>query len=299
MGLFVTTNRVFATAPPAGLENSKHVNQLFHPLQSMSLSFLCFLNEFSCEQPCPLGTYGVMCRKACECESKQCHPQSGACESVSHVMIASLNSTIANISQNLDRLAKNIDYISASTTTRTELLLNPQTTEIPTDVFNESLVSHPLQYESEIENVTSENRGEGSKKRRVHVAGIGILPSEGNENRLKVIVPHTMQHDNNLLSIILMVLSVALVIIGLGFLYFYRRYHLQKSQMEVALAARNMSLVNGLNAPIILSPSGIPPYGHENVCLHESTDSLGKNSLKSLPDLPAFAQVVRNKVEGM
>lgn len=240
-----------------------------------------------------------MCRKACECESKQCHPQTGACESVSHVMIASLNSTIANISQNLDRLAKNIDYISASTTTHTELILNTQTTEIQMAVFNESFVSHPLQYESEIENVTTENHNENNYKRKIHVAGIGVLPTEGNENQLKVIVPHTLQNDNNLLNIILVVLSMALVIIGLGFLYFYRRYHLQKSQMEVALAARNMSLVNGLNTPIILSPSGLPPYGHENLCLQESTDSLGKNSLKSLPDLPAFAQVVRNKVEGM
>lgn len=241
-----------------------------------------------------------MCRKVCECESKHCHPQTGACESVSHVMIASLNSTIANISQNLDRLAKNIDYISASTTTHTELIVNSQTTEMQAaGFFNESFISHPLQYESEIEIVTTDNYTDSNKERKFHLAGIGVLPTEGNENRLKVIVPHPSHHDNNLLSIILVVMSMALVAIGLGFLYFYRRYHQQKSQMEVALAARNMSLVNGLNTPIILSPSGLPPYGHEGACMHESTDSLGKNSLKSLPDLPAFAQVVRNKIEGM
>uniref|UniRef100_A0A1B0FH76 EMI domain-containing protein n=1 Tax=Glossina morsitans morsitans TaxID=37546 RepID=A0A1B0FH76_GLOMM len=284
-----------------------------------------------CEQPCPLGTHGVMCRKTCECDNKRCHPQTGICDNVfsslnspnvTHVMIASLNSTIANITHNLDRLAKNIDNIASSSTT--EKFLHdyewnsskpvPEVIVIKQDELAHTpkiIVHQPGQgllenihnavKSPDVIHVITNGLGEEhnvSQENKLQMAGFATIP-EQKEDHLKVIVPHTPEHDNNLLTTILVILLVIMVAIAMGFLYVYRRYHLQKAQVEAALAARSVSLVPGVNTPVIIT-SPPPMSGQHNITLsgfQEMPGSLGKSFLKPLPDLPAFTQMVRNKIE--
>ncbi|KAL9876449.1 nimrod A isoform 3-T3 [Glossina fuscipes fuscipes] len=286
-----------------------------------------------CEQPCPLGTHGVMCRKTCECEGKRCHPQTGICDNVfsslnspnvTHVMIASLNSTIANITHNLDRLAKNIDNIASSSTT--EKFLHdyewnsskpvPEVIVIKQDELAHTpkiIVHQPGQgllenlhnavKSPDVIHVITNGLGEEhnvSQENKLQMAGFATIP-EQKEDHLKVIVPHTPEHENNLLTTILVILLVIMVAIAMGFLYVYRRYHLQKAHVEAALAARSVSLVPGVNAPVIIT-SPPPMSGQHNLTLsgfQEMPGSLGKSFLKPLPDLPAFTQMVRNKIEGI
>uniref|UniRef100_A0A1A9WU31 EMI domain-containing protein n=1 Tax=Glossina brevipalpis TaxID=37001 RepID=A0A1A9WU31_9MUSC len=287
-----------------------------------------------CEQPCPSGTHGVMCRKSCECDNKRCHPQTGVCDNafnslnssnVTHVMIASLNSTIANITHNLDRLAKNIDNIASSSTTEKFLhdyewnsskpALAPEVIVIKQDESQHApkiIVHQPGQgllenlhnavKSPDVIHVITNGLGEAhnmSQENTLQMAGFATIP-EQKEDHLKVIVPHTPEHESNVLTTILVILLVIMVAIAMGFLYVYRRYHLQKAQVEAALAARSVSLVPGVNTPVIIT-SPPPMSAQHDITLsgfQEMPGSLGKSFLKPLPDLPAFTQMVRNKIEG-
>lgn len=43
------------------------------------INFVILVSNFSCEKPCPLGQYGMMCHKKCQCNDGKCDPQSGEC----------------------------------------------------------------------------------------------------------------------------------------------------------------------------------------------------------------------------
>ncbi|TMW39544.1 hypothetical protein DOY81_015376, partial [Sarcophaga bullata] len=69
-----------------------------------------------------------------------------------------------------------------------------------------------------------------------------------------------------------------------------------------------VSLVPGLSAPIVITPPPLPPHTNEQHLKDMSGSglmnigggggTLNKSFLKPLPDLPAFTQMVRNKIEG-
>uniref|UniRef100_A0A1I8NCQ0 Uncharacterized protein n=1 Tax=Musca domestica TaxID=7370 RepID=A0A1I8NCQ0_MUSDO len=301
-----------------------------------------------CEKPCPKGTYGVMCRKACECENKLCHPQTGACDSpaldptlapnATHVMIATLNSTIVNITHNLDRIAKNIVNIATSTTSE-PISLPPQILEVTTvaPTIPEVIV---IKQEPEVPHtpkIIVHQQGQGlldnlhaaaktpevihvitgwpgqqnnvSQEEKLNLAGFGGHPTKKEETQNSN-DSHNSDHENSLLTTLLIILLVIMFGIGIGLVYVYRRYNLQKAQVEAALAARNVSLVPSpnLNSPIIVTPpTPLTAYTNDqhmqdlNSGGHlqpGNTGTLGKSFLKPLPDLPAFTQMVRNKIEG-
>lgn len=68
---FVITKAVFVDVPRDGSENCAAKNFFF--------SFFYFEFHFSCENPCPKGQHGMMCHKKCQCNNRQCDPQSGEC----------------------------------------------------------------------------------------------------------------------------------------------------------------------------------------------------------------------------
>ncbi|KAM7351786.1 nimrod A isoform 2-T2 [Cochliomyia hominivorax] len=297
-----------------------------------------------CEQPCPMGTHGVMCRKACECDNKLCHPQTGACDNpldptiapnATHVMIATLNSTIVNITHNLDRIAKNIVTIATSTTENINLALPPQILELTTAktipeviVIKQDEPPHTpkiivhQQGSGLLENLHtgaktpevihvitnwpagSPPQHNGTQEEKINLAGFAGHSNKDKEENSNLPEGHNSDHENSLLTTLLVILLIIMVAIGIGFLYVYRRYHLQKAQVEAALAARNVSLVPGASAPIVITPPPLPPHTNEQH-LKEMGGSglvsggpLNKSFLKPLPDLPAFTQMVRNKIEG-
>ncbi|XP_061386674.1 uncharacterized protein LOC133321606, partial [Musca vetustissima] len=300
-----------------------------------------------CEKPCPKGTYGVMCRKACECENKLCHPQTGACDppaidpslapNATHVMIATLNSTIVNITHNLDRIAKNIVNIATSTTPE-PINLPPQILEVTTApaAIPEVIV---IKQEPEIPHtpkIIVHQQGQGlldnlhaaaktpevihvitgwpgqqhnvTQEEKLNLAGFGGHPATKEESQNSNDT-HNSDHENSLLTTLLVILLIIMFGIGMGFLYVYRRYHLQKAQVEAALAARNVSLPSpNPNSAIIITPPtpGLQPYTNDqlmqdlnsgNLPPGGNTGTMGKSFLKPLPDLPAFTQMVRNKIE--
>ncbi|XP_075150064.1 nimrod A isoform X2 [Haematobia irritans] len=279
-----------------------------------------------CEKPCPMGTHGVMCRKACECENKQCHPQTGACDvpmtnppiapNATHAMIATLNSTIVNITHNLDRIAKNIVNIVTSTTT--ESLNIPQVLEVTTTTptIPEVIV---IKQESEVPHtpkIIVHQQGQGlldnihtaaktpevihvitgwpgqqhniSHEEKLNLAGLGVHAGS-NEEMSNANETHNSDHENSLLTTLLIILLIIMLAIGMGFLYVYRRYHLQKAQVEAALAARNAYTSDQQHLQELNGGGGVGVG---------SGGTVGKSFLKPLPDLPAFTQMVRNKIEG-
>lgn len=291
-----------------------------------------------------MGTHGVMCRKACECDSKLCHPQTGACDNPSavapnatHAMIATLNSTIVNITHNLDRIAKNIVTIATTTESPTNFALPPQILGLTTAktipeviVIKQEETPHTPKIilhqpgEDLLENlhtaaktpevihvITSwPHQNASDTEEKINLAGFGGHSSKNKEESSKSSDNHNSDHENNLLTTLLVILLIIMVAIGIGFLYVYRRYHLQKAQVEAALAARNVSLVPGLSAPIVITPPPLPPHTNEQHLKDMSGTglasiggggggTLNKSFLKPLPDLPAFTQMVRNKIEGM
>ncbi|XP_073823616.1 nimrod A isoform X2 [Musca autumnalis] len=277
-----------------------------------------------CEKPCPPGTYGVMCRKACECENKLCHPQTGACDppavapslapNATHVMIATLNSTIVNITHNLDRIAKNIVNIATSTTPE-PINLPPQILEVTTAATIPEVIVikqdadvphtpkiivhqqgqglldnlHAAAKTPEVIHVITGWPGQDhnvTQEEKINLAGFGGHQPKQEESHNSN-GSHNSDHENGLLTTLLIILLIIMFGIGMGFLYVYRRYHLQKAQVEAALAARN-AYTNDQHMQD-LNCGNLPPG---------NTGTMGKSFLKPLPDLPAFTQMVRNKIEG-
>lgn len=290
-----------------------------------------------------MGTHGVMCRKACECNNKLCHPQTGACDNpvgptitpnATHVMIATLNSTIVNITHNLDRIAKNIVTI-ATTTDNVNFALPPQILELTTVKTIPEVIVIKQDEPPHTPKIIVHQQGQGllenlhgsaktpevihvitnwaadtqphhnlTQDEKINLAGFGVHVNKNKEETSKSTENHNSDHENSLLTTLLVILLIIMVAIGIGFLYVYRRYHMQKAQVEAALAARNVSLVPGINAPIVITPPPLPPHTSEQHLKEMGSSGLGggtlnKSFLKPLPDLPAFTQMVRNKIEGM
>lgn len=294
-----------------------------------------------------MGTHGVMCRKACECENKICHPQTGACDlpaidpslapNATHVMIATLNSTIVNITHNLDRIAKNIVNIATSSTTETinvvgvptqllevttapavpEVIVIKQESEVPhtpkiiVHQQGQGLLDnlHAAAKTPEVIHVITgwpgQQQANITQEEKINLAGFGAH-QPAREESSNSHESHNADHENSLLTTLLIILLIIMMAIGMGFLYVYRRYHMQKAQVEAALAARNVSLVPTTNSPIIITPPPLQPYTNDQHLQEMNTgvvgsggNTLGKSFLKPLPDLPAFTQMVRNKIEGM
>ncbi|TMW45463.1 hypothetical protein DOY81_009456, partial [Sarcophaga bullata] len=99
-----------------------------------------------------------------------------------------------------------------------------------------------------------------STEEKINLAGFGVHSAKNKEDSSKSNENHNSDHENSLLTTLLVILLIIMVAIGFGFLYVYRRYHLQKAQVEAALAARNVSLVPGLSAPIVITPPPLPPH---------------------------------------
>ncbi|XP_046812020.1 uncharacterized protein LOC111682922 [Lucilia cuprina] len=253
-----------------------------------------------------------------------------------HVMIATLNSTIVNITHNLDRIAKNIVTIATSTTENINLALPPQILELTTVKTIPEVIVIKQEEPPHTPKIIVHQQGSGllenlhgaaktpevihvitnwpsgtqphhnlTQEEKINLAGFGIHGgSQSKEETFKSTENHTADHENSVLTTLLVILLIIMVAIGIGFLYVYRRYHLQKAQVEAALAARNVSLVPGVNAPIVITPPPLPPHTNEQHLKEMGGSGLGgggtlnKSFLKPLPDLPAFTQMVRNKIEG-
>ncbi|XP_054743213.1 uncharacterized protein LOC129247877 [Anastrepha obliqua] len=279
-----------------------------------------------CELPCPSGTYGVMCHKECECADKRCHPQTGACgdvasavmPNVTHVMIQTLNSTIANITHKLDRIAKKIVTIATSTTVPPHLTAAPEVIVIkqedqhaPKIIVHQPGVAGGLlgdlhgavgKTPEVIHVITAAAAGadwpmhpNGSLMGAAHdaklsLAGIGGMAELPMHTLAPTPTPTAAEHDANLLSTLLIILLIIIIAIGISWLYIYRRYHWQKQRAEAALAARNASF-GGQSAEM-----GVGSGSAGDATAMAGVG--GKSFLKPLPDLPAFTQMVRNKIEG-
>uniref|UniRef100_A0A1I8QAS7 EMI domain-containing protein n=1 Tax=Stomoxys calcitrans TaxID=35570 RepID=A0A1I8QAS7_STOCA len=258
-----------------------------------------------------------------------------------HAMIATLNSTIVNITHNLDRIAKNI--VSIATSTTTEMAHIPQLMEVTTTTIPTVPEVIVIKQDGEVPHtpkIIVHQPGQGlldnlhtaaktpevihvitgwpgqqqqhhniTQEEKINLAGFGLHPAS-KEEISNTNEAHNSEHENSLLTTLLVILLIIMLAIGMGFLYVYRRYHLQKAQVEAALAARNVSLVPTPNSPIIITPPP-PLQAYNNDQLLQDLNnvggggggvgpagSLGKSFLKPLPDLPAFTQMVRNKIEG-
>uniref|UniRef100_A0A0A1WST4 Multiple epidermal growth factor-like domains protein 10 n=1 Tax=Zeugodacus cucurbitae TaxID=28588 RepID=A0A0A1WST4_ZEUCU len=275
-----------------------------------------------CELPCPAGSYGVMCHKECACAVKRCHPQTGACgdavdtvmPNVTHVMIQTLNSTIANITHKLDRIANKIVTIATSTVVPPQLTAAPEVIVIKQeDQHTPKIIVHQPGLSGgllgdlhtaggktpEVIHVITAAGADwppthangsmigGAHDAKLSLAGIG----GGIESPAHTLAPTAAEHDANLLSTLLVLLLIIVVAIGGSWLYIYRRYHLQKQRVEAALAARNASF--GAPTAELGGGSG----GTVDATVMSGVG--GKSFLKPLPDLPAFTQMVRHKIEGI
>lgn len=264
-----------------------------------------------------------------EASPKDKETQQNSADNATHAMIQTLNSTIANITHNLDRIAKNIVHIATTPSPPTDAVtfLLPDLGDITT--------AHPVPEVIVIKQHAGESQH--TPKIILHQPGTGLLENlHAAANTPEVIhvitnwqhqngsaagaaptldlasiggaggIIHTIapphnsnatvaEHDSNLLSTLLIILLMIMIAIAIGFLYVYRRYHLQRQRVEAALAERSTSLGNRQQPPeVITSTIG-------NVCMGGvgAGESLGKSFLKPLPDLPAFTQMVCNKIEGM
>ncbi|XP_011212229.4 uncharacterized protein LOC105232283 isoform X1 [Bactrocera dorsalis] len=274
-----------------------------------------------CELPCPTGTFGVMCHKACDCVEKRCHPQTGACgdaltpvmPNVTHVMIQTLNSTIVNITHKLDRIANKIVTIATSTLVPPQLTAAPEVIVIKQeDQHTPKIIVHQPGLSGGL--LSDLHTAGGKTPEVIHVitaAGAdwpthanGSMIGAAQDAKLSLAgiggviespahtlapTPTAAEHDANLLSTLLVLLLIIVVAIGISWLYIYRRYHWQKQRVEAALAARNASF-GGASAELG-GGSG------STVDATAMSGVGGKSFLKPLPDLPAFTQMVRNKIE--
>ncbi|KAL7740378.1 hypothetical protein ACLKA6_013176 [Drosophila palustris] len=271
-----------------------------------------------CEQPCPPGTHGVMCRKACECAERLCHPQTGECVrqdhvgalNVSHVVLETINSTMANLTHNINSIAKRIgsmpegslDQASPSPLPEVILIKQPvqEASHTPKIILHES--SNAL-----LENLHTAaaagvpapevihvitNAGSGSQEHPPQLNLAGFASGETNSNR------GAHDHDASLLSTLIVILLALMTAIILGFLYVYRRHHLQKE-----------AVVYNANGTITTHPHSHPhphPHPHPHlvnnsnlnpeVVINESA-AMGKIFHGPLPKLPAVNQAVNQTNE--
>ncbi|XP_037959055.1 uncharacterized protein LOC119688448 [Teleopsis dalmanni] len=246
-----------------------------------------------CELPCPIGTYGVMCRKVCDCPDKRCHPQNGDCDTLStnvapnatHAMIETLNSTIVNITHNLDSIAKSIGNIVTSSTEATPLIESNLPEETSAKSMPEVIVIKQDETHTPKIIVHPSSNAAVQSPEVIHVISPDLASLAGvsgnTETKLHETHKTTTEHDTIMLMSILIILLIIIIAIAIVFLYFYRRYHWQKEHVEAALAARQSTHVAKNDVPTL-----------------NETSITSKNFLKPLPDLPAFTQMVRNKIEG-
>ncbi|XP_023158918.1 uncharacterized protein LOC101460725 isoform X1 [Ceratitis capitata] len=281
-----------------------------------------------CELPCPVGSYGVMCHKECACADKRCHPQTGACigntaiavlPNATHAMIQTLNSTIANITHKLDRIAKKIVTIATSTIVPPHLTGAPEVIVIKQeDQQTPKIIVHQPgvaggflgdlhaaggKTPEVIHVITAPVAGGdwsahangtligAAHDAKLSLAGIGGIAELPTQTYAPTATPSAAEHDANLLSTLLVILLIIVIAIGMSWLYIYRRYHWQKQRVEAALAARNASF--GGTASTELGVGG----ASNTLDAQAMTGVGGKSFLKPLPDLPAFTQMVRNKIE--
>ncbi|XP_062120992.1 uncharacterized protein LOC133835120 isoform X1 [Drosophila sulfurigaster albostrigata] len=231
-----------------------------------------------CEQPCPPGTHGVMCRKACECAERLCHPQTGECIrqdhvvgalNVSHVVLETINSTMANLTHNINSIAKRIgsmqevgglDQASPSPLPEVILIKQPvqEASHTPKIILHES--SNAL-----LENLhtaaaagvpTPEvihvitNGGSVSQEHQPQLNLAGFAAGESNPSR------SAHDHDTSLLSTMIVILLVLMTVIVLGFLYVYRRQHLQKEAVIYNANGTLSTHPHNTNPEVVISESG-------------------------------------------
>ncbi|KAH8378416.1 hypothetical protein KR093_011253, partial [Drosophila rubida] len=201
-----------------------------------------------CEQPCPPGTHGVMCRKACECAERLCHPQTGECVrqdhvgalNVSHVVLETINSTMANLTHNINSIAKRIGSMQESSIDQASPSPLPEVILIKQPVQEASHTPKIILHESSnalLENLHTAAAAGVPAPEVIHVitngAGVaqehqpqlnlaGFAAGESNPSR------SAHDHDTSLLSTMIVILLVLITVIVMGFLYVYRRQHVQK-----------------------------------------------------------------------
>ncbi|EDW11899.2 uncharacterized protein Dmoj_GI12658, isoform A [Drosophila mojavensis] len=224
-----------------------------------------------CEQPCPVGTHGVMCRKACECPEKRCHPQTGECQgpenleavNVNHVVLETINSTMANLTHNINNIARSIGSMSESSHVQVTPSALPEVILIKQPVQESAHTPKIILHESSnalLENlhtaaaagvptpevihvITSAGGVAGTQDRAPQLNLAGFAAGESNPSR------SAHDHDSSLLSTLIVMLLMLMIVIVLGFLYVYRRQHLQKE-----------AVVYNANGTF----SNAQPHGHGN-----------------------------------
>lgn len=93
----------FVDVPQGGSENC--TEERFDMFSWFFLFKFHFIN-FSCENPCPKGQYGMMCHKKCQCNNSKCDPQSGEClaENVKIVFDVAHNRSSGTMKLSSDRI---------------------------------------------------------------------------------------------------------------------------------------------------------------------------------------------------
>lgn len=270
--------------------------------------------SFSCEQPCPAGTHGVMCRKACECADKLCHPQTGAClgqdhagaVNVSHVVLQTINSTMANLTHNINNIAKRIGSMS-------EASLDSQA--LPSALPEVILIKQPVQeaahtpkiilHESSnalLENLHTAaaagvpapevihvitNSASAPQEHPPQLSLAGFAAGDANPSR------SAHDHDASLLSTLITILLILMIAITIAFLYVYRRYHVAK---EAVIYNANGTITTQPHATL---NSHSTARGSPEVVISEAA-SMGKIFHGPLPMLPPATAVNQTQTnEGM
>lgn len=243
-----------------------------------------------------------MCRKACECADKLCHPQTGACLgqdhlNVGHVVLQTINSTMANLTHNINSIAKRIGSMP-------EVSLDPQAS--PSPLPEVILIKQPVHeaahtpkiilHESSnalLENLhtaaaagvaTPEvihvitNTANAPQEQRPQLNLAGFAAGEANPSR------SAHDHDASLLSTLVTILLILMAAITIGFLYVYRRYHVQKE-----------AVIYNANGTITTQPHATLNSHHNartgpDVLVTEAA-TMGKIFHGPLPMLPAATAV--------
>lgn len=235
----------------------------------------------SCEKPCPQGTHGIMCRKACDCDEKPCHPQTGACLmpnhslelNVSHVIVETVNSTLEKMG---------IIPRSAPSSPLPEVIVIKQPVVQENGQHTPKIIVHQSGSEL-LGNLHSAAAAGVPASDVIHVITNGITsPQEhlagfvGGDTKTS---QAPADHQSGLVTM-LVIIMLLLVISIAGSLYMYRRHHLKEASVYNA----NGSVSNlPTNPEVVLTGAA----------------ALGKNFHEPLPEPPVIFTVAPQSNEGM
>lgn len=258
-----------------------------------------------------------MCRKACGCAERLCHPQTGECIrqdhvgalNVSHVVLETINSTMANLTHNINSIAKRIGSMPESSLDQASPSSLPEVILIKQPVQEGSHTPKIILHESSndlLENLHTAaaagvpapevihvitNAGSGTQDHSPQLNLAGFASGESNPSR------STHDHNASLLSTLIVILLALMTVIILGFLYVYRRYHVQKEAV-IYNANGTITTLSHPHSHPHPHPQGINNCNPNPEVLINESAAMGKIFQGPLPKLPA-PNAVNQTNEGM